>query len=59
MVQIGISIGIAVAPLETRDPLEIVTLADQALCRAETGGRDTFAFYAEIPSLSSSKSAAS
>ncbi|WP_165490982.1 GGDEF domain-containing protein [Lichenihabitans psoromatis] len=59
MVQIGTSIGIAVAPLDTRDPLEIVTLADQALYRAKTGGRNTFAFYADIASLPTSKSAAS
>ena len=45
LVNIGTSIGIAVAPGDGRDPDTLLKNADLALYRAKTGGRGTYRFF--------------
>lgn len=45
MVQIGVSIGIALAPQNSTDRNELMRLADLALYRAKNNGRNCFVFY--------------
>jgi diguanylate cyclase (GGDEF)-like protein/PAS domain S-box-containing protein len=44
---IGISIGIAVAPIDSLDPKELLAKADQALYRAKKDGRNQYRFFNE------------
>ena len=45
MINVGASIGIAVAPTDGPDPDQIFKSADLALYRAKAEGRNTFRFY--------------
>jgi diguanylate cyclase (GGDEF)-like protein len=44
-VVIGVSIGVAVAPTDARDPDQLLKSADMALYRAKTDGRGTYRFF--------------
>jgi diguanylate cyclase (GGDEF)-like protein len=44
-VEIGASVGIALAPSDTSDPAELMQKSDLALYRAKTDGRNTYRFY--------------
>jgi diguanylate cyclase (GGDEF)-like protein/PAS domain S-box-containing protein len=51
-VVIGVSIGIAVAPIDATDPEHLLKNADMALYRAKTDGRGTYRFFeAEMDAL--------
>ncbi|MFB9329834.1 diguanylate cyclase domain-containing protein [Paenibacillus aurantiacus] len=45
IVRIGCSIGAAVWPLDSRDPIEIVRLADEALYASKRAGKNRLTFY--------------
>ena len=42
---IGVSIGIALAPADATDSVELLKAADLALLRAKTDGRGTYRFF--------------
>ena len=44
-VEIGASVGIALAPSDTRDPAELMRKSDVALYRAKADGRNSHRFY--------------
>jgi diguanylate cyclase (GGDEF)-like protein len=44
-IDVGLSVGIAVAPLDSNDPDELLKLADLALYRAKSDGRGTYRFF--------------
>jgi diguanylate cyclase (GGDEF)-like protein len=44
-IDVGLSVGIAVAPLDSSDPDELLKLADLALYRAKSDGRGTYRFF--------------
>ena len=42
---IGVSIGVAVAPLHGRDPSQLLDMADRALYEAKNQGRNRYKMY--------------
>lgn len=45
LIDVGVSIGVALAPSDGSDADQILESADLALCRAKNEGRNTFRFY--------------
>ena len=52
---ITVSIGIAMFPEDSSDPIELVEMADSALYRAKREGRNHVAAYHEITTLEASR----
>ncbi len=49
--KIGVSVGIAFAPHDTKDPAELLRKADEAMYRAKQTGRGRFVFYNDLETL--------